>query len=250
MELREFFRENPKLALAFSGGVDSAYLLYAAIEYEAKVKAYYVKSPFQPDFELEDAKRLARELSADMEIIELDVLSDENIASNPANRCYYCKKAIFTAIYEAAEKDGYSLLIDGSNASDEPGDRPGMKALSELSVRSPLRECGLTKAHVRVLSKEAGLFTHDKPAYACLATRIPTGEEISREKLEITEKAEAYLSSLGFRDFRIRYLAGSAKLQLIRKDMALAVQYADEINSELKKYYASVLMDLEVRNEQ
>lgn len=250
MELREFFRENPKLALAFSGGVDSAYLLYAAIEYGAKVKAYYVKSPFQPDFELEDAKRLARELSADMEIIELDVLSDENIASNPANRCYFCKKAIFTAIYEAAEKDGYSLLIDGSNASDEPGDRPGMKALSELSVRSPLRECGLTKADVRRLSKEAGLFTHDKPAYACLATRIPTGEKISREKLEITEKAEAYLSSLGFRDFRIRYLDGSAKLQLTRKDMALAVQYADEINSELKKYYASVLMDLEVRNEQ
>lgn len=250
MELREFFEKNPKVAIAFSGGVDSAYLLCAAKAHGAEVRAYYVKSPFQPEFEQEDARRLARELSADMVIIPLDVLSDPVIVSNPADRCYHCKKRIFNAICEAASKDGFMLILDGTNASDDPGDRPGMRALRELSVVSPLRDCGLTKADVRRLSKEAGLFTHDKPAYACLATRIPTGEPITREKLEITEKAEAYLSSLGLKDFRIRYLNGSAKLQLTKNDMAKAVDMAHEINLELKKYYSSVLLDMEVRNEQ
>ena len=250
MELKDFFKENYRTALAFSGGTDSAYLLHAAIECGADIKAYYVKSPFQPAFELEDAKRLAAELHADMEIIELDVLAHENIAANPPERCYHCKKAIFTAIYKAASRDGYELLIDGTNASDDPGDRPGMRALRELSVRSPLRECGLTKADVRRLSRAAGLFTHDKPAYACLATRIPSGDRITREKLSATEKAENYLASLGFRDFRVRYLDGAAKLQVRKEDFERAVELAPEINRELKKYYTSVLLDLEVRNEQ
>lgn len=250
MELKEFFKLNPRSALAFSGGTDSAYLLHAAIACGAEVKAYYVKSPFQPAFELADAERLAAELSAPMEIIELDVLADESIAANPAERCYHCKRAIFTAIYETAARDGYSLVIDGTNASDDPGDRPGMRALRELSVRSPLREAGLTKTDVRRLSREAGLFTHDKPAYACLATRIPTGERITREKLAATERAEAYMSSLGFRDFRVRYIDGAAKLQVTKNDFDRAVELAPEINRELKQYYTSVLLDLEVRNEQ
>lgn len=250
MELKDFFKLNPRPALAFSGGTDSALLLYAAVKYGADVKAYYVKSPFQPAFELEDAKRLAAELGADMEIIELDVLADERIAANPPQRCYYCKIAIFSAIYEAAARDGYTVLIDGTNASDDPGDRPGMRALRELSVRSPLRECGLTKADVRRLSKEAGLFTHDKPAYACLATRIPSGEGITREKLAATENAENYLSSLGFRDFRVRYFNGAAKLQLRKADFERAFELASEINCRLKKYYTSVLLDMEVRDEQ
>lgn len=250
MELKDFFDNNPRAALAFSGGTDSAYLLWAAVEYGARVKAYYVKSPFQPAFELEDAKRLAAELGAEMEIIELDVLADERIAANSTERCYHCKRAIFSAICKAADRDGYVTVLDGTNASDDPDDRPGMRALRELSVRSPLRECGLAKSDVRRLSREAGLFTHDKPAYACLATRIPTGERITREKLHTTEKAEEYLSALGFRDFRVRYMCGSAKLQLTKADMARAVERAEEINRELKKYYTSVLLDMEVRNEQ
>lgn len=250
MELKEFFKLNPRAALAFSGGTDSAYLLHAALACGASVKAYYVKSPFQPAFELQDAKRLAAQLSAEMEIIELDVLADERIAANLPERCYHCKRAIFTAIYEAAARDGYSVLMDGSNASDDPGDRPGMRALMELSVYSPLREAGLTKTDVRRLSKEAGLFTHDKPAYACLATRIPTGEEITREKLAATEEAESYLASLGFRDFRVRRFNGAARLQVTKRDFDRAVELAPQINRELKKYYTSVLLDMEVRNEQ
>ena len=250
-KMKAFFKEHSKLALAFSGGTDSAFLLYAAVKCGAEVKAYYVKSSFQPAFELEDARRLAEELSAPMEVIELDVLSVAQIVSNPPERCYHCKRAIFSAITGAAERDNFSLIIDGSNASDDPADRPGMRALKELMVRSPLRECGLTKADVRAMSKAAGLFTHDKPAYACLATRIPTGQAITAQKLENTERGENYLFSLGLRDFRVRLGAsGEARIQLRAEDMPKLVEKAAEVSAELGKYYKGVLLDLEVRNEQ
>lgn len=250
MELKDFFAQNPKAAIAFSGGVDSAYLLYAAKSCGADVKAYYVKSPFQPAFELEDAERLARELAADMEIIYLNVLENEQIASNPPRRCYYCKRAIMSAIMKKAAADGYGLLLDGSNASDDAADRPGMQALAELSVCSPLRECGLTKTMIRSLSKEAGLFTHEKAAYACLATRIPSGEAITIDKLEATERAEEFLNSLGFENFRVRLFNGSARLQLRAADMTKALAMRQTITDELTKYYASVMLDLEARDEQ
>ena len=197
MELKHFFETHPEVAIAFSGGVDSAYLLYAAKRYGKRVKAYYVKTAFQPQFELEDAQRLAEELSAEIEVLKVDILCQSIIVNNPADRCYHCKKELFSRILKAAQEDGFSVLLDGTNASDEASDRPGMRAIAELSVRSPLRECGLTKAQIRQLSKEAGLFTHDKPAYACLATRIPTGECITEEKLLRTEQAEGYLSRMG-----------------------------------------------------
>ncbi len=247
MELKTFFAEHPKIALAFSGGVDSAYLLYAAGKCAADVTAYYVKSAFQPAFELEDALRLAGELGAKMRVIELDVLCDREITANPQNRCYYCKKRIFTAIGDAARSDGYELIIDGTNASDDASDRPGIRALAELSVRSPLRECGITKAQVRALSREAGLFTWDKSAYACLATRIPTGDAITAEKLMRTERAEEYLASLGFRDFRVRLMGESAKIQVRAEQLLLLLEKRIEIVEELKKEYAAVLLDLEVR---
>lgn len=247
MELSDFFAQNPRAALAFSGGVNSAYLLYAAGVYGAQVRAYYVNSPFQPRFELEDACRLAAELGADMQILELDTLQDTQITANPKNRCYYCKKRIFSAIARQAQADGFPVLLDGTNASDDAADRPGMAALQELSVRSPLRECGLTKADIRRLSKEAGLFTHDKPAYACLATRIPTGQPITAEKLQATEQAESYLFSLGFSDFRIRMDGTAGKIQLRQEQLEKLLQHRAEILSTLKAFYSSVLLDLEVR---
>lgn len=247
MKLSEFFVENPKTALAFSGGVDSAYLLYAARAAGADVHAYYVKSAFQPQFELEDAKRLAGELGADMRILEVDVLASQAVADNPNDRCYHCKKLIFHTIAEAARKDGYSVLLDGTNASDEEGDRPGMRALRELSVRSPLRECGLTKEEIRSLSKEAGLFTWNKPAYACLATRIPTGERITKEKIAAVEAAEDYLFSLGFTDFRVRRFGEAARLQFPAEQFERVFEKREEIVKELKRYYQGVLLDLEAR---
>ena len=247
MNLQEFFAENPKLALAFSGGVDSAYLLYAAIEHGARIRAYYVKSVFQPQFELDDARRMAGELGADMRILELEVLADPAVADNPPERCYHCKKTIFTAIAKAAAEDGYPVLADGTNASDDAGDRPGMRALAELSVRSPLRECGLSKDEIRRLSREAGLFTWNKPAYACLATRIPTGEHITEEKLQKTEAAENYLSSIGLTDFRVRLFNNAARLQMTEEQLGLVLDKRTEILGELKKYYNAVLLDMETR---
>ncbi len=247
MDLTTFFRENPKAAVAFSGGVDSAYLLYGAAAAGADVRAYYVKSAFQPHFELEDAKRLCEDLDIDLKILTADVLAHRAVRENPADRCYHCKKIIFTTIAESAAADGYALLLDGTNASDEEGDRPGMRALRELSVRSPLRECGLTKEEIRRLSREAGLFTWDKPAYACLATRIPAGEEITAEKLKSTEAAEDFLFSLGFTDFRVRRFGEAARLQFPVEQLGRALEKREEIVGELKQYYSAVLLDMEAR---
>lgn len=247
MTLPEFFRDNPRTAIAFSGGVDSAYLLYAARQWGREARAYYVHSAFQPAFELADARRLARDVGAELRVLEVDVLACPAVTANPPDRCYHCKQAIFTAIRSAAKADGFPVLLDGTNASDDAGDRPGMRALRELAVRSPLRECGLTKDEIRRLSREAGLFTWNKPAYACLATRIPTGETITAGKLRRTERAEDFLFSLGFTDFRVRAMGEDAKLQLRPEQLPLALEKRAEILEYLKQDYRSVLLDLEVR---
>ena len=243
MTIEQFFDKNRKVAIAFSGGVDSAYLLYEAVKCKADVKAYYVRSQFQPQFEYEDALRLADEIGADMSVIDVDVLSFDAIVCNPSNRCYYCKQQIFGNILEHAKRDGYTVILDGTNASDEEGDRPGMKALKEMEVKSPLRECGLTKDMIRALSKEAGLFTWDKPAYACLATRIATGETITKEKLQATEVSEMYLANLGFTDFRVRRVGDTAKLQFKRNQIEDAFAQEEKIKTELMKYYSEVIID-------
>lgn len=247
MTLNEFWKENPKAAIAFSGGVDSSYLLYTAVKAGAKVTAYYVDSAFQPAFEGEDALRLAKDVGAELKILPLSVLEVPKVVENPANRCYYCKRAIFSALIAAAAADGYDLILDGTNASDPISDRPGMEALRELSVRSPLRECGLTKSEIRELSRQAGLFTWDKPAYACLATRVPTGESITAEKLEKTEKAEDFLRSLGLRDFRVRLLKGCARIQVPEGQLELVLKNRKKVLEQLKQRYTGVVLDLEVR---
>lgn len=247
MTLNEFWKENPKAAIAFSGGVDSSYLLYTAVRAGVKVTAYYADSAFQPAFEQEDALCLAKDVGAELKILPLSVLEVPKVAENPANRCYYCKRAIFSALIAAAAADGYDLILDGTNASDPISDRPGMEALRELSVRSPLRECGLTKSEIRELSRQAGLFTWDKPAYACLATRVPAGETITAEKLEKTEKAEDFLRSLGLRDFRVRLLKGCARIQVPEGQLELVLRNRETILERLRQWYAGVVLDLEVR---
>ena len=249
MTLKEFFTEHPKVAIAFSGVVDSSYLLYAAGKYAKEVKAYYVKAAFQPQFEMDDAICVATKLNAQMEVLHLDILSDEKVTANPSNRCYYCKKRIFTAITSHARADGFTVLLDGTNASDDAGDRPGMKALQELMVLSPLRLCGLTKPEIRKLSKEAGLFTWDKPAYACLATRIPTGQHIDARVLERTEAAEGYLFSLGFSDFRVRTVGEMAKIQVTKEQFPLLMEHRKEIVGKLSEMYEAVCLDLVARHE-
>lgn len=250
MNLSAFFEQNPKAAVAFSGGVDSAYLLYAAKQSGCEVHAYFVKSPFQPQFELEDAVRFANEWGIPLSVLDVDVLACEQVAQNDARRCYYCKRLLFGRLRQAAKTDGYSLLLDGTNASDNAADRPGMQALQELSIRSPLRECGLTKADIRACSQAAGLFTHDKPAYACLATRVPTGVRITLTALAQVERAEAALFAMGFTDFRVRLLpSGGAKLQLPRAQMMQALNQRKEILTALEPEVGEVLLDLKTRGD-
>ena len=247
MTLQEFFTEHPKAALGFSGGVDSSYLLYAGIKAGADIRPYFIKTAFQPEFELEDAKRLCAQLGAELHIIKLDALTNPDVVKNPPNRCYYCKTGLFGTLQQRAKADGYTVLLDGTNASDDAGDRPGMKALTEMSVLSPLRLCGLTKAQIREFSREAGLFTWDKPAYACLATRVPTGEAINEALLARLEGAEQVLFSLGFTDFRVRVFYDAARVQLKPAQMQQALSRRSEILENMKPYFKIVLLDLNGR---
>lgn len=246
-KLKEFFSCNPNPAVCYSGGVDSVYLLYAAKKYGIGARAYFVKTPFQPKAEVDDAVKAANEIDAELKIIPFDILSIPNISANTPERCYYCKREILSIICSAAAKDGHTLIVDGTNFSDLSDDRPGMRALAELGVISPLRECGLTKEDIRALSQKAGLFTWNKPSYSCLATRIPHGISLNLELLKNTEAAEYELSQLGFTDFRCRYFNGAAKLEIKTCEMERAFLMRDKIIKSIGRYYDSVLLDLKGR---
>lgn len=245
--LQNFFYTHNRLALAFSGGTDSSYLMYAAKACGVALHAYCVKSQFQPAFEHCDAMRLAQSLDVPITVLALDVLQNAQVTANPADRCYHCKQAVFSQILTAAKADGYTALIDGTNASDDAGDRPGMRALAELRVLSPLRLCGVTKAQVRAYSKQAGLFTWNKPAYACLATRIPTDTPIDAEKLAKVERAENVLFGLGFTDFRVRLRGGGAKIQLPLGQFAALCEQRAAVVDALRPDFADILLDLQPR---
>ncbi len=248
MTLDEFFAENQNIALAYSGGVDSAYLLYEAKKHCKRVGVYHARTPFVPAFEREDAAMLANRLGVELAVVELDPLAVPDIAANRQDRCYHCKTAVFAAIINRAKEEGFSIVIDGTNASDKADDRPGMRALAELGVRSPLRECGITKAEVRRASKEAGLFTWDKPAYACLATRVPTGTPIKRDDLERIERGENALHTMGFGGFRLRLTqSGGAKLQFLTEQIELAFAIRGSIIAALSADFEEITLDLRPR---
>lgn len=247
MTLQEFFTENPVVALAYSGGVDSSYLLYEAKKHCKRVGVYTARTAFVPAFELEEAEELAQKLGVPVTFLDLDPLSVPGAVANGPDRCYHCKIAVFTNIIAKAKEDGFPLVIDGTNASDDASDRPGMKALQELGVRSPLRECGITKAQVRKASKEAGLFTWDKPAYACLATRVPTGTPITKYALERIEKGEKALFDLGFTDFRLRLMGSYARLQFNKAQIERAFAERESIIAALDGLFEGITLDLQPR---
>lgn len=251
MTLKDFFEEaksnDTRIALAFSGGVDSSYLLYEGVKYGADITAFYVKSQFQPQFEFDDAQRLAKELGAKMKIINLSVFENPDAIRNDRQRCYYCKQTIFKKILEEAEKEGCTVLLEGTNASDDISDRPGFKALQELQVLSPLRAAGLSKDEIRRLSKEAGLFTWNKPSYACLATRIPTGTPVTEKALETTEKGEALMMEMGYSDFRIRMAGNGARIQVTENQMEKVIKEKNILIEKLKPLYENITLDLEPR---
>lgn len=248
MNLVEYLTSLGNIAVALSGGVDSSYLAYAAKQSGIPCKAYTVKSQFVPQFELNDAKKIAEFIDIPLEIIDIDVLAHDDVTSNPNNRCYYCKHHVFTMICEYAKRDGFTVVCDGTNASDDIDDRPGMRAIAELSVKSPLRDCGLTKSMIRKLAQQANLFTWNKPSYACLATRFQAGQRITSHDLEHIELAEKYLFSLDLSDFRVRLIGNNAKIQVPENQIAIVIKNRIEILTYLKSMFDDVVLDLEVRS--
>ena len=246
MTLQAFFRQYPKAALGLSGGVDSAYLLSEGLRCGAEIRPYFVQTPFQPAFEREDAEELARSLGVALTVLPVDILAIPEVASNPEDRCYYCKNALFGALKAAARRDGCEVILDGANASDDALDRPGMRAARELGVLSPLRLCGVTKDEIRRRAKEAGLAVWDKPAYACLATRVPAGQPLDAGLLQRVEQAEAVLFGMGFSDFRVRVFHDAARLQLREDQFSLALEKKELLVRRLKPYFDGLLLDLAV----
>lgn len=245
--LIEYLKKVGKLAIAFSGGVDSSYLLYCALKAGCDVKAYMVKSQFQPLFELNDGIEYAKEIGADLQVIEVDILSFDDVTCNPDNRCYFCKTHIFTTIIKAIRADGYSIIADGTNASDDVDDRPGMKALKELKVISPLRECDVTKPEIYEASAAHGLSTANKKAYACLATRVPTDTRITATKLRRVESAEGYLHNAGFSDLRVRLTEKGCRLELPEEQFSRLLSERRAIYAELSEYFEEIVLNLKPR---
>jgi uncharacterized protein len=235
-------------AVAFSGGVDSSFLCHAAAAaLGKKAIAVTIVSPMLPKSEIDCAAGIARRVGIEHILVE-ETGIDEEVAANPRERCYFCKKIEFGRIVEAAGKRGISAVLDGSNMDDLGDYRPGLKALEELGIRSPFREAGLTKDEIRRLSRRFDLPTWDKPAFACLASRIPYGERIDREKLFRVEKAEDFLRAKGFRQFRVRSHENMARIEVARDERRGLFDEAllDEISTALKSLgFLYVALELE-----
>jgi pyridinium-3,5-biscarboxylic acid mononucleotide sulfurtransferase len=199
--------------IAFSGGVDSTFVLSSAQKVLGeKVMAYTVKTPYIPEWELDEATVYCRNNKIRHRIVRIGILPE--IMQNPENRCYLCKKYLFSLLKEEAQKDGFEVVFDGTNFDDTGVHRPGLAALQELGIRSPLLENGITKAEVRHFSRKLGLPTADKPSYACLLTRLPYNSQVKTEELARIEKAERFLAFKGFSASRVRNHGTIARIEL------------------------------------
>ena len=223
--LEKILEDMGNVAVAFSGGVDSALLLAVAARiYHVKLMAVTATSVSYAEHERDDAQRLAQRMGVKHRYLEFDQMSIPEFVANGPERCYYCKKAIFSAIQSYVAEEGFTNVVDGSNADDMKEYRPGSKALAELGIRSPLKEAGLSKEEIRKLSREMGLFTASKPSYSCLATRIQYGETITPDKLARIEQAEEFLTKLGFTHIRVRSYGTLARIEVEPSQITLMSQ--------------------------
>jgi uncharacterized protein len=246
-DLISYLEKLDNIAVAFSGGVDSAFLLHAAKEALGKnVLALTINSPYIPDWEINEAREITASKEIEHQIVDVPV--PEQIKNNPEDRCYLCKSFLFTLLKEFAKQRGFTNLADGTNYDDTKDHRPGMKALNELNVMSPLLENHFTKNDIREASRELGLYTWEKPAYACLLTRIPYNTSIEGEMLRRIEKAETYLIGLGIRSIRVRSHGDLARIETEPKyiEKIFSEGLMKNISKQLRRYgFKYVTLDLE-----
>jgi pyridinium-3,5-biscarboxylic acid mononucleotide sulfurtransferase len=247
-KLKDSIRDLGSVAIAYSGGVDSTFLLKVAADVLGdKVIAITAKSSTYPEREFKEAVKYIEDIGAKHIVIISEELEIEGFAKNPINRCYFCKKELFTKVRKVADDNNINAVLDGSNADDVGDYRPGMKAAKELEVVSPLKNAGLTKSEIRELSKRLGVPTWDKPAFACLSSRFPYGNEITKEKLSMVERAEQFLLDLGFRQIRVRHHGDIARVEVNveERNKFCDIDMMDKVGNELKKIgFKYVTLDL------
>lgn len=235
------------VVVAYSGGLDSTFLLKMAVDTLGRdnVLAVTARSRTYPASEYREAAALAKKIGARLVAIRTNELKDKRFKSNPVNRCYYCKSELFRRLSLMARRRKKNSVLDGTNRDDLMDIRHGRKAALEYGVRSPLLEAGFTKADIRKHSKKLGLSTHDKPAFACLASRVPFGRKISASDLMMIDKAEEFLKGLGFKQVRVRYHGDTARIELNNKDLSAAVRLRDKITACLKRLgFTYITIDL------
>jgi pyridinium-3,5-biscarboxylic acid mononucleotide sulfurtransferase len=234
--LERILQQMGRVVVAFSGGVDSSFLLRVAVDClgNSSVLAVTVSSPVHPEWERCEAEELARKLDVPHLILPSDELDIEEFLANSPDRCYVCKFNRFGRLVEIARERGFVEVVDGSNVDDLGDRRPGQRAAKERGVRSPLTEAGLTKADIRALSRQLGLPTWDRPSQACLASRFPYGERLTEAGLSAVGQAEEYLRGLGLVQVRVRSHAGSARIEAEPQDFAVILSRRTEIYASLQ----------------
>ena len=241
-KLEEYMKELGSIAVAFSSGVDSTFLLKVAKDVlNDKAIAVTARSHSFPKRELDEATAFCEKEGIRQFVIDSEELSIEGFSSNPKNRCYLCKHELFTKIKDVAAENGIEYVAEGSNIDDNGDYRPGLKAVEELGIKSPLRYAGLTKADIRKLSKEMGLPTWDKPSFACLASRFVYGEKIDEKKLGMVDSAEQLLLDLGFKQVRVRIHGNIARIEVMPEEIGKLTE--EKVRNEVYKTLKDIGFD-------